>query len=461
MTSPGPVFPSRDDPIARAASEGLGGPAGRRARAGNSWWTPLRVALALATVVFALGVLERGYCRDIAWPRENGQQFAHACYSDIPHLYRERGFAQGRRPYLDTGDYPPLEYPVLTGLIVWGSATVARVTADGVDGQAVRFYDLSALLLGIAALVTVAAVSKLAGHRPWDAVLVAVAPVLALSGTINWDLGAVALSTVALLTWARRRPALAGFLLGLSIAAKLYPVVLLFPLLLVCLRAGRLAAFRTTAAMTALGWLIVNAPVMLVAPQGWKAFYEFNQRRGADFGSIWYVLQHSGHRVPGLNVVVAVSLVVAFLAIAVLAHRAPVRPRLPQLAFLAVAAFVMLNKVWSPQYALWLLPLAVLARPRWRDFVIWQAGEVVYYFAVWYFLLAGYDANHALRADAYYVVVLARLAATLWLVVMVVGDVLHPARDPVRATGVDDPAGGVVDGASDPNARHRRMETFV
>jgi len=450
MSTPGPVLPSRDDPIARVASEVLGGPAGRRARTGTSWWTPLRVALALATLVFALGVLERGYCRDMAWPRENGQQYAHACYSDIPHLFRERGLAQGDRPYLDAGDHPPLEYPVLTGLIIWGTSTVARSLADSVDAQAVRFYDVNALLLGIAALVTVAAVAKLAGPRPWDALLVAAAPVVALSGTINWDLAAVALSTLALLAWARRRVALAGFLLGLAIAAKLYPVVLLFPLLLVSRRAGRFPAFRTTAAMTVVGWLAVNAPVMLVAPQGWSAFFRFNQERGADFGSIWYVLEHRDLGVPALNAVVAVSLIVAFLGIGVLARRAPEPPRVAQLAFLAVAAFVLLNKVNSPQYALWLLPLAVLARPRWRDFLIWQAGEVVYYFAVWYYLLGGYDANHALPESSYDLTVIVRLAATLWLVVMVVRDVLHPSGDPVRAIGVDHR-----------RARHRRTETYA
>ena len=54
-----------------------------------------------------------------------------------------------------------------------------------------------------------------------------------------------------------------------------------------------------------------------------------------------------------------------------------------------VAAFLLTNKVYSPQYVLWLLPLAVLARPRWRDFLIWQAGEVVHYVGIW-MLLAGY-----------------------------------------------------------------------
>ena len=62
----------------------------------------------------------------------------------------------------------------------------------------------------------------------------------------------------------------------------------------------------------------------------------------------------------------------AVLALGLLAPR---RPRLPQLLFLVVAAFLLTNKVWSPQYSLWLLPLAVLARPSWRALLAWQVTE--------------------------------------------------------------------------------------
>jgi uncharacterized membrane protein len=444
----GVVLPSQDDPLLRAASEGVGGPAGRRVRPGTGWWTPLRVVLALATVVFALGVIERGYCRDIAWPRDNGQQYAHACYSDIPHLYRERGLAEGHVPYFDGGGHPPLEYPVLTGLVVGVTGAIAR-TADGLDAGAVRFYDVNALLLGMFALVLVVAVFRLAGRRPWDAALVAAAPVLALTGTINWDLVAVALSTLALLAWARARPVLAGVMLGLAVCAKFYPLLLLGPLFLLCLRAHRLRHFGTTALSAVLTWLVVNAPVVIGAPDGWKAFYAFNQRRGADFGSVWFVLERRGVDLPPLNALAVVTFLVLGGAIAWLTLRAPRRPRLPQVAFLVLVAFVVTNKVWSPQYALWLLPLAALARPRWRDLLIWQAGEVLYFFAVWYYLLGAQDADRALPPEFYYRVVWLRLALTLWFAGLVVRDILKPEHDPVRADGSDDPAGGVLDAAED------------
>ncbi|GAA4953097.1 hypothetical protein GCM10023238_19320 [Streptomyces heliomycini] len=70
------------------------------------------------------------------------------------------------------------------------------------------------------------------------------------------------------------------------------------------------------------------------------------------------------------------------VGVAALALTAPRRPRFAQLAFLIVAAFILTNKVYSPQYVLWLVPLAALARPKWRDFLVWQgACEVAYFLA--------------------------------------------------------------------------------
>jgi uncharacterized membrane protein len=124
--------------------------------------------------------------------------------------------------------------------------------------------------------------------------------------------------------------------------------------------------------------------------------------------------------------------------------------------FLVVAAFLLTNKVYSPQYVLWLIPLAVLARPRWRDFLIWQAGEVVHFVGIW-MLLAGYPPGRPERAlgeDGYGLTVAAHVVATLWLCAVIVRDVLRPEQDPVRAVTADgesedDPAGGVLEGTED------------
>ena len=57
----------------------------------------------------------------------------------------------------------------------------------------------------------------------------------------------MSLATLGLAAWAGRRGVLAGILFGLAVATKFYPVVLLGPLFLLCLRAGRLRAFWVTA----------------------------------------------------------------------------------------------------------------------------------------------------------------------------------------------------------------------
>ncbi len=442
------VLPSRDDPTVALASGAVGGPAGRHVRAGAGWWTPVRVLLAMVVVVFALGIAEKQYCRKDGWTTGGSTPYVHACYSDIPHMYRLRGFVEGKLPYIDEGDYDRLEYPVIIGGLMAGAAAVAR-TADGVTAEAIRFYDLTAGMLLLCAIGTVIALSKLGGRRPWDAAMFALAPGFLLTATINWDMVALLFTALAMLAWARRHPALAGALIGLGTATKLYPVLLLGALFLLCLRAGKLTAFLQAVLAAAVAWLAVNLPIMAVAPQGWSTFYTFSRERPADLGSVWFALTLAKHPVPALNTVITAVLLCAFAGIGVLTLVAPRRPRFGQVTFLVVAAFVLANKVYSPQYVLWLIPLAPLARPRWREFLIWQACEVVYFFAVWLYLAGYQDANRALPANAYSLAILLHVLGTLYFAAFVVRDILRPEHDPIRADGSDDPAGGVLDGAPD------------
>ena len=432
------ALPSRDDPLVGPLSEVVGGPVGRHAAIGQGWWGPVRVALAVACVVFGLGVLADAGCRADGWDqREDRALWTGLCYSDVAFLYRERGLADGLA-YRDA----PLEYPVLAGALMQVSAVFARaLTGDGDSllTQSVRFYDVTALLMGVAAIVAVVATARTVPRRPWDAMLVAASPVLLLTATINWDLLAVALTSAAILAWTRKHPLLAGLLVGLGSAAKLYPVLLLGPMLLVAIRdpdrPRALSQYAVTAGAAVVTWVAVNVPVFLWAPDGWREFFAFNAERGAEFGSPWYVLEllFPGQVPADLNPVLIVVGAALLALIVLLALAAPRPPRMAQLAFLAVAAFLLVNKVWSPQYALWLLPLAALARPRWRDLLIWQAGEVLYFVAVWWHLATLYDADDPLIGSrGYAVATVIRIACLGWLAALVVRDVLRPEHDPVR-----------------------------
>jgi uncharacterized membrane protein len=281
--------------------------------------------------------------------------------------------------------------------------------------------------------------------------MVAVAPGLILTSTINWDMWAVALAAVSMLAWARRYPVIAGALLGLAVAAKFYPIVLVGPLFILCLRARRLGPFFAYL-LAGLGvWLALNLPLIAGYYDTWIVFYRQSRTRGADLGSIWLILSMHGHDM-ATNVVnrdALVLMAVASVAIAVLALVAPRRPRFPQLAFLVLVAFVLVNKVYSPQYVMWLIPLAVLARPRWRDFLIWQACEVAYFVAVWWYLQGSDGSPKSLPAGGYHAAIVVHVAGMVYLSTLIVRDIWWPYYDPVRADGADDPAGGPLDGAPD------------
>ncbi|GGR33710.1 glycosyltransferase family 87 protein [Streptomyces netropsis] len=458
------VRPTVEDEVAAAGSELIGGPSGRRALAGLGWWTPVRVIALVALGMFALGMVQKLPCYNYGWFYGATTQYTHACYSDIPHLYSGRGFDLGLVPYFDkipqtvSGGMDYLEYPVLTGLFM---EIAARLTPGGgsIQHREQLYWLINSGMLMACAAVIALCVARTHRRRPWDALLVALAPAFALTATINWDLFAVALTAAAMLMWSRGRSLAAGILIGLAAAAKLYPALLLGPLFILCWRAGRHRAFLRAVAGAAGAWLVVNLPVMLThdasgfhVREGWAKFYTFSQERPVDFGSVWlFISQRTGNPLEEANTYATLLMILGCLALGFLGLYAPRRPRFAQLVFLVVALFILTNKVYSPQYVLWLIPLAALARPKWRDFLIWQACEVLYFLGIWFYLAytGSGDKHQGLPVEGYQLAIVLHLLGTLYLCAVVVRDILLPERDVVRRDGSDDPSGGVLDGAPD------------
>ena len=399
-----------------------------------------------------------------AWNSFTGQ-FRDACYTDIYPLYYNEGLSSAKVPYFGH----PVEYPVLIGAMMQaGSWLVRSVTDPFARGR--DFYYVTVVMLAVCLLVGVVATGYAAGRarragRGLDpgtkaALMVALSPGLILAAFVNWDLLAMALTACGLALWAARRPVVAGVLLGLGVAAKFYPLLIFGALLLLCLRAGRMKEFCKAFAGGLAAWLVVNLPVAIPATAGWGRFYAFSRSRGADWGSAWYMFEN--YKIPALgnsslsqlNLMSSVLFAVACVAIAAVALMAPRRPRLPQLCFLVLAAFLMFNKVWSPQYVIWLVPFAVLARPRLWPYLLWQLAEVAYFFGIWAYFVYLYrtpgETGYTGISPGWYFVTLAfRFLAVGLYAGFVVRDVLSPERDVVRVAGVDDPAGGVLDGAPD------------
>uniref|UniRef100_UPI0040445E49 glycosyltransferase family 87 protein n=1 Tax=Frankia sp. CiP1_Cm_nod2 TaxID=2897161 RepID=UPI0040445E49 len=157
-----------------------------------------------------------------------------------------------------------------------------------------------------------------------------------------------------------------------------------------------------------------------------------------------------------LNVVSMIALGTLLVGIAALGWFAPRRPRLPALLFLTVVAFLVTNKVFSPQYTLWLVPLAALARPRWPAFLAWQASEAyVLLTRFLHFVYNDTNAAHGIGRGWFVGAVAIRDLMLCVLAGLVIREILRPELDVVRATGADDPAGGVLDGVPDRRGRRR------
>ncbi len=428
----------------------LGGPLGRHA--GSRLVLGPAVVLLLATMSWLLLMAHQASCRQTD-PNSSVNAIARMCYTDIPVLYQARGLSEGKVVYVTA----PWEYPVLTG----GFVDVARRITDflgvtatpGLSAQQVLtnadiFYSVCAVLLFASFLALVVLQRHMGGKRWWaTALMVAVAPVVIAEGLINWDLFAVVLTAAALFAWGRKRPYVSGIFFGLAIAAKLYPLFILGPLLLLCLRSRRLTDFGKLLATAAVTWIAVNAPVFFASPSGWMYFWQFNVDRGADLGSIWYVMSLAGIGVPDPGMWSLILMMLGCLGIAALIFLAPRRPRVGQVAFLIVALFLIVNKVYSPQYALWVLPLLALARPTWREWAIFNVAEIAYYFAIWGHLAGTLHPGDGGPDRVYWLAVFLRIGVSLWLMIVVANDMMNPAEDVVREDGVDDPIGGPLDGA--------------
>ncbi|WP_081628776.1 glycosyltransferase family 87 protein [Smaragdicoccus niigatensis] len=475
-------LPSRNDVLASSWSALVGGPVGDHAVIGRArFFTPLRVILVLSIVFLSLGWFGKAACiqqidngpygeLNLDWG--GSRQYVAMCYSDTIPLYGAERLNLGEFPYkaswseVDSDGSQHMrymEYPVVTGLYQYLSMRIAKAwDASNWLPQALQvviYFNVVAVGLALAWLVTMWATTMLAGRRVWDAALAACSPLVVVHVFTNFDALATAFAAAGLLAWARKRPVLAGVLLGVGGAAKLYPLFFLLPLLALCLRTGNVRTWVNTAAAAVGTWVAINLPIALLYPNGWWEFFRLNSSRHQDPDSIYNVIT-SFTRWPGLDgplasretpvVLNLVSLglfALVCVGVAYLAVAAPRRPRVAQLCFLIVAGFLLTNKVWSPQYSLWLVPLAVLALPHRRILLVWMAIDAFVWAPRMYYYL-GTD-HKGLPEQWFTGTVIIRDLAVVALCVLIVRQIYRPSEDLVRRSGVDDPVGGVLDGATD------------
>ncbi|HEX9374031.1 MAG TPA: glycosyltransferase 87 family protein [Roseiflexaceae bacterium] len=351
---------------------------------------------------------------------------------------------QGQMPYRDFA----MEYPPLALL----PFTLPRLAALG---RALDFSGYVRLfLLQNAIYSTLVALTIVQILREWRPAPLA-GPALALYALLvavsapllpwRYDLFPALLTALALLCLLRGRPAWAGFWLGCGVAAKLYPIVLL-PIFGAYYLAGR---DRRALARLALGGAIALAitllPFALADPRDLTSFLRYHELRGLQIESLpagAIVLAHVFGRGAAqlhfshgaLNLVSPLAsaalkwLPLAFLAVfGVVSAAGLARFRQERAARGAIAheslavymvaallAFIATNKVFSPQYLIWLLPFAPLLRRR-------HAGAILAIFAITIVLFPfDYDALLAMHLAPVLLLNLRNLlvaALLIWLLI--------------------------------------------
>jgi uncharacterized membrane protein len=363
-----------------------------------------RALLALAIFAALLSFTKFSQCEGTNWATPD--QYIHACYSDLPSLFGERGMDDNTWPY--ASDTNAVEYPVLTGLVMYATSFVAY--------SPISYFNFNALLLALLFICVVFIVRKI---QPEFTYLVPVAPAMIASLYINWDLWAIATMMLAIYWFDRKAYLYSSIALAVSISTKFLPVFLLLPIIFILWRSNQIREMFKYAATTVAIWLAINLPFVLTTPTGWWRFYKLNLEREADWGSLWLAFSQLGLGLANLNYLAVLLLLIGLTAFVIFLFEVKNTPTLASVAFIVLAIVMVASKVYSPQYVLWLTPLAAIALTHKKDlhaFWIWQIAETVYHVAIWQHLALFTGAAFGLQEGGYATITLIRVAATVYLV---------------------------------------------
>ena len=366
--------------------------------------------------------------------------------TDIP-LYRTYGerIADGLVPYRDFGfEYPPAALPALVLPALLTESTTAFRVVFGVEMALVGAVGV--LLLA----ETLRRLGRSDEERRVALTAVALLPLL-LGGVIltRFDLVPATLVAATLLLVVAGRRTAGALVLGLGIAAKLYPAVLL-PLVAVAAyrRGGSRAAVATVALAAApvvvcyLPFLVVGLDGVLdslgrqlgrplqIESLGAGALLALHQAAGIDLewasGSGSQNLRGTG--ADALAVLQGIAQAAALALVWVSFARGPATvERLVRHAAASVVAFVALSKVLSPQFLVWLVLLVPLVGGIRSRAALWLTALACALTALWFparywELVKEFDPLSSWAVLARGLTLLALLATLMW-----------PAREPEPA----------------------------
>ncbi|HEY7874187.1 MAG TPA: glycosyltransferase 87 family protein [Actinomycetota bacterium] len=351
------------------------------------------IVLVVSALTLLGGYLFKAQCLQ---PWIDNHQYEVLCYNDLQPLYGIRGVAQGIFPYVHAemsgGELlnGGIEYPVLTGVFMW----FAGLFTDDANS----YLRVSAILLAPFGMLASYLLARLSGPR---ALLWAAAPAIVLYAFHNWDLLVVAAMVAGFWAWRREKPAWAAVAFAVGGAFKLFPIFFLAPLALDRLFRRDVRGAIVTSIAGVGTWVAINLPFALANFEGWFGTYEFHQLRTPNFDSLWFQTwpDLSVSAVNRLTTALLVGTFLAILGVSIWrARRTGGAYPFVQVCAALLAAFLLWNKVHSPQYTLWLLPFFVLVGTSVVWWLAYTAVDLLVYVGVFRWFFNGAEsARHAMQ----------------------------------------------------------------
>ncbi len=273
----------------------------------------------------------------------------HIGYSDILGFF-EKASLPGL-PYIDK----PIEYPVITGLVIQLAGALGKTK--------IGYYLASSLMLGLAAFITTLLLVKLTPKNQEKNLYIywIFAPSFLFFSIYNWDIIAVLFSLAAFLAMKKDKDLLAAFFLALGFASKFYPVIYFLPLILKLWKNHRFKKIGGVIGIFLVTAGVINLPFILANFDGWSFFYHLNQLRGPNLDSMWGIVSLLFRKLTVSEI--NITSLVCFITGAWLLTKRLKDFGTLELSFGLTLLFLIFNKVFSPQYILWLLPFFVILNP--------------------------------------------------------------------------------------------------
>ena len=325
-------------------------------------------------------------------------------YSDIGAFYRMR-FLDGQHqwPYVEniiegsTNLLNPIEYPSLTGLIIW---VLTFFVWTNSEMEITYYYWLTAALNSMLFAFCANYLRKITSTK--SAYLFAFTPAVLYSLHRNWDIWAIAAMLFAIYLFEKKRYQVSAILLAVSIATKFFPVVLMLPIMIIFLRNKQFKLFIKYSFTTSAVWVVINLPFALINFEGWAYFYKFSAKRGLGSASFFEIINIILPSITFSSIYFYILNVLAMTAVTTYYVKLKSVPTLAGSSFFVMFGFILFNKQYSMQYVIWLSVLAVLTLHHLKReprelliyiYILWQSLELAFQYSFFQKILTDLYAN--------------------------------------------------------------------